>query len=96
MLFQGKIMQLLLCTLPLPRQFPTPAFASNADQLQRSAGLSNSATHTTLHGNVRWMQSPQNTDPQRIALSGKLSDVCAALDELAAQEIRNIWRTASC
>lgn len=44
--------------------------------------------------NVRLTRHTQEIDDARFVLSGKLADVCAALDHLAAQEQRNAWRAA--
>ncbi|MFZ7321223.1 hypothetical protein [Comamonas jiangduensis] len=41
------------------------------------------------------MRRSKDKDSNRFALSGKLADVCAALDALAAQEMRNTWRVAA-
>lgn len=89
-------MQLSFCPLPLPRVSASVALASNACQFHPTKASHSTMGCQALHSNVRWMQRPQNTDIRRIALSGKLSDVCAALDELAAQERYGAWRTASC
>lgn len=43
---------------------------------------------------VRLLRRAKEQDCTRFALTGKLSDVCAALDELAALEQRNACRCA--
>lgn len=46
------------------------------------------------NGNVRLLRRAKEQDRTRFVMSGKLSDVCAALDALAALEQRQAWRYA--
>ena len=79
--------------LPLPRSTCRPRVASNQDQVH---GLTMSLPPSSAcHGNVRLMRRPKDTDRARFALSGKLADVCAALEALAAQEARHRLRCAA-
>lgn len=80
-------MTMLHCELPLPRSTCRPWVASNQDQFHTLS--------MSCHGNVRLMRRPKDTDRARFALSGKLSDVCAALAALEAQEARNRLRCAA-
>ena len=86
-------MQRLICTLPLARVPQASLVASNDDQLHTNESPLCVATACTAH--VRWMCRAKDAGSNRFALSGKLADVCAVLDELAAQEVRNAWRCAS-
>ena len=86
-------MQRLICTLPLARVPQASLVASNDDQLH--TGESALCTATSCAAQVRWMCRAKDAGSSRFALSGKLADVCAALDELAAQEVRNAWRCVS-
>lgn len=87
-------MQTMICTLPLVRIPIAPLVACNDDQFQEHATPTRHA-HAACKANVRWMCRSKDIDCNRFALSGKLADVCAALDELAAQEVRNAWKCAS-
>lgn len=86
-------MRLLHCPLPLPHLESAAASASN--QALFCDTSFNTATCKNCTGNVRLMRRSKDQDNNRFALSGKLADVCAALDALAAQEIRNAWRVAT-
>ncbi|MDH0363554.1 hypothetical protein [Comamonas aquatica] len=86
-------MTTLHCELPLPRSTCRPRVASNQDQFHvLTMSLPPSSA---CHGNVRLMRRPKDTDRARFALSGKLADVCAALEALAAQEARHRLRCAA-
>lgn len=85
-------MQLIYCELPLSRVGLSHLGASNQDQL---LGLPVPLKSAAMGcNNVRLMRRAKDIDNTRFALSGKLADVCAALDQLAAQETRNAWRVA--
>lgn len=86
-------MHFLHCPLPLPHLESAAASASN--QALFCDTSFNTATCKNCTGNVRLMRRSKDQDNNRFALSGKLADVCAALDALAAQEIRNAWRVAT-
>lgn len=90
--YKESTMYFIYCELPLNRVGNEHVNASNEKNFHgfvyaiRNAAVSDS--------NVRLMRRPQEDDNTRFALSGKLSDVCAALEQLEAQEIRNAWRCA--
>lgn len=86
-------MQLIYCDLPLHRVHHAQLHASNqAHLVVLPAPLNDAAAMANQH--VRLMRRATDMDSTRFALSGKLADVCAALDQLAAQETRNAWRVA--
>ena len=87
-------MQHVICTLPLARLPLASSVASNADQFN-DPYIPTQPTQSTCKANVRWLRHAQDTDCHRFALSGRLADVCAVLDELADQEVRNAWKCAS-
>lgn len=89
---QVKTMHLIYCELPLPRVNHIAPVASNENNLSRATF--SMAYAVAANSNVRLMRRPKESDNTRFVLSGKLSDVCAALDQLAAQETRNTWRCA--
>ena len=84
----------VICTLPLARLPLASSVASNADKFNEPR-IHTQPTQATCKVNVRWLCHSQDTDCHRFALSGRLADVCAVLDELAAQEVRNAWKCAS-
>ena len=86
-------MTTLHCELPLPRSTCRPRVASNQDQFH--ALTMSLPPSSACPGNVRLMRRPKDTDRARFALSGKLADVCAALEALAAQEARHRLRCAA-
>ncbi|WP_368921538.1 hypothetical protein [Comamonas aquatica] len=86
-------MTTLHCELPLPRSTCRPRVASNQDQFH--ALTMSLRPSSACHGNVRLMRRPKDTDRARFALSGKLADVCAALEALAAQEDGHRLRCAA-
>lgn len=86
-------MTTLHCELPLPRSTCRPRVASNQDQFH--ALTMSLPPSSACDGNVRLMRRPKDTDRARFALSGKLADVCAALEALAAQEARHRLRCAA-
>ncbi|MBP7646769.1 MAG: hypothetical protein KA751_08475 [Comamonas sp.] len=86
-------MQFFYCELPLPRINPASHTACNqARYINLPEQL---ADRQASSGNVRLMRRMKDFDNSRFVLSGKLVDVCAALDELAAQEQHNTWRVAA-
>ena len=86
-------MQFFYCELPLPRIKPASHTACNqARFIDLPEQL---ADRQASSGNVRLMRRTKDFDNSRFVLSGKLVDVCAALDELAAQEQHNTWRIAA-
>lgn len=85
-------MPLTHCELPLRRVRPAHLRASNQDQLLGLPAPLNDAAMAS--NNVRLMRRAKDSDTTRFALSGRLADVCAALDQLAAQENRSAWRVA--
>lgn len=86
-------MQFFYCDLPLPRINPASHTACNqARYINLPEQL---ADRQASSGNVRLMRRMKDFDNSRFVLSGKLVDVCAALDELAAQEQHNTWRVAA-
>lgn len=86
-------MQFFYCELPLPRINPASHTACNqARYINLPEQL---ADRQASSGNVRLMRRTKDFDNSRFVLSGKLVDVCAALDELAAQEQHNTWRVAA-
>ena len=82
-------MQPMICTLPLVR-LPLASLAvpaSNADHfLEHNRPESKSAC---FKPSVRWIYRSQDMNSNGFALSGKLADVCAVLDELIDLEVRN-------
>lgn len=85
-------MRVIYCELPLLRIKDTRCIASNEDNFLLSA---QTLTKTVAaNTNVRLMRRPKESDNTRFVLSGKISDVCAALEQLAAQETRNACRCA--
>ena len=87
-------MHLLHCPQPLPPlESVTTAFASNQASFHEISACA--APCESCTGNVRLMRRSKDQDGNRFALSGKLADVCAALDALAAQETRNARRIAA-
>lgn len=85
-------MHFVYCEIPLTRLEDTRCTASNDNHFAPSTpALSKAAA---IRSNVRLMRGSKESDNTRFALSGKLSDVCAALDQLAAQETCNAWRCA--
>ena len=85
-------MPLIYCELPLTRVNFSADCASNHEQWH---SMELHATDcATTQSNVRLMRRPKEADSTRFVLSGKLSDVCAALDQLAAQESLNALRVA--
>lgn len=86
-------MPLIFCELPLRRVEHAAFQASNQEPLKEEP--MQQVAGTVMAGpNVRLMRRAQDMDSSRFVLSGKLADVCAALDQLAAQETRNAWRVA--
>lgn len=79
-------MSLFHCELPLPITAPADTRAANQSQF--------SVVHLhpsfAAHGNVRYIRRSSDC----YALTGKCSDVCAALDRLVQQEAAQ--RLASC
>ena len=76
-------MPMTFCPLPLPFVATAPdTVASNDSQLHIAA------TQMPAHGNVRMLRRAHEADNTRFVLSGKLSDVCAALEQLVNQEQR--------
>ena len=86
-------MHFLHCPLPLPHIETARTSASNQNTFC-DVSL-RTVTCKTCTGNVRLMRRSKDKDSNRFALSGKLADVCAALDALAEQEMRNTWRVAA-
>ena len=84
-------MPFLHCPLPLASLTIAATGAANADTLNQPPATSLEICCTE---NVRLMRRSQDCDTTRFALAGKLADVCAALDELAAQEIYQARRHA--
>lgn len=84
-------MHLIYCKLPLNRVHSFCGVASNDSRAITLHPISDEAGNPS---NVRLMRRAKDNDSTRFALSGKLVDVCAALDQLAAQETRNAWRRA--
>ena len=84
---------LIFCELPLRRIEHAVFHASNQAPLAE-APIQRVAGTTMASPPVRLMRRAQDMDSSRFVLSGKLADVCAALDQLAAQETRNAWRVA--
>ena len=85
-------MHVIYCQLPLNRVKQVRLIASNDAQIL--AAPQATCVAVAAHSNVRLMCRSKDGDNTRFALSGKLSDVCAALDQLAAQETRNALRWA--
>lgn len=85
-------MQVIYCQLPLNRVKHVRLIASNDAQILVPPQAT--CVAVAVHSNVRLMRRSKDSDNTRFALSGKLSDVCAALDQLAAQETRNALRWA--
>ena len=80
-------MHFFYCQLPLLRIQPLATKASNDEPLNTTLDFVTQAITAT--SNVRLMRRGKDQGSTRFALSGKLADVCAALDQLAAQETRN-------
>ena len=86
---------LVFCQLPLQS---VPGYASHA---ANQAHLVTAITHapTSLWGNqcsnVRLLRRQHEPDQTRFALSGKMADVCQALEALAARELAHNTRLAS-
>ena len=84
-------MRLSYCHLPLARVPQVVDCASNdASQLATAVG----PMDISRASNVRLLRSTQESDSARFVLAGKLADVCAALDLLAAEETRIARRVA--
>ena len=84
-------MTTIFVDLPLQHlQFAHTLRASNDAVFHCATGL----TQPTCAGNVRLLRRAQDQDHARFVMSGKLADVCAALDALAKQEVRQSWRCA--
>lgn len=80
-------MQITFCKLPLPRLPHIDFSARNQDYFHNL--LLQQPKDPFNHfqaSNVRFMKRPWDKDHNRFALSGKLSDVCAALDAMAESE----------
>lgn len=84
-------MRLSYCTLPLARLPRTVDCASNDYSLN---AMPTSQMDVSATSNVRLLRRAKDTDSARFVLSGKLADVCAALDVLAAEENRKSRRVA--
>lgn len=88
-------MQMLHYSLPLsPLECATASASNQSHYSPRLKQEGATLCLGTPAGNVRFMRRLKDSDSNCFALSGKLSDVCAALDALAAQETRNAWRCA--
>lgn len=85
-------MHLIHCTLPLECLPQAIDCASNDSQLN---ALATPDFDISTASNVRLMRRAKDTDSARFVLSGKLADVCAALDALAAEENRKARRFAA-
>lgn len=85
-------MPLIYCKLPLLRVNFSSVCASNQEQWHYTELRTVNCASTP--SNVRLMRRPKEADSTRFVLSGKLGDVCAALDQLAAQESLNALRMA--
>lgn len=72
-------MSMTFCQLPLSR-ITTATMASNEAHFLPQA----------LPHNVRLLRRAHDPDCTHFAMSGRLSDVCAALEQLAEQEQRNV------
>ena len=77
-------MPLSYCQLPLPRIFPQEDIACN-----QAIFLAPSLGTLAESANVRLLHRAKEKDASRFILSGKMADVCAALDYLARQEQNN-------
>lgn len=83
-------MRLMHCALPLTYVARPMTCASNQPlPLSKPATLGLSG-----HSNVRMMRPSLDTNSTCFALSGKLSDVCAALEAMAATERLQAMRCA--
>ena len=86
-------MTMFHCPLPLART-ARPGHAANHEVFHDPAispapqppGLTLVRATQPLAHNVRLLRNHRSSDRALFALSGKLSDVCAALDQLARQE----------
>ena len=72
-------MSMTFCQLPRSR-ITTATMASNEAHFLPQA----------LPHNVRLLRRAHDPDRTRFVMSGRLSDVCAALEQLAEQEQRNV------
>lgn len=86
-------MRLFHCELPLPRIAQVHQTACN--QARFSSQSNDSVVPNIGTGNVRLMHRAKDFGNTRFVLSGKLADVCAALDAMAAQEQHSTWRVAA-
>ena len=77
-------MSLIYCPLPLPALHGAAPIASNDPDWK--TGTSLQVMQLTCHSNVRLLRRTKENDASRFVLSGRLADVCAALELLAAQE----------
>lgn len=82
-------MSLIPCTLPLPCVASTLVLASNQEW-----GFQMDTVNLIGHGNVRVMRPTLDNNNACFALSGKLADVCAALDAMAQKEQLQAMRCA--
>lgn len=71
-------MTVFFCPLPLPTVCPHPRRAANTEQLHPLAAV----------GNVRLLRRAHEADTSRFVMSGRLADVCQALERLASEEMR--------
>jgi hypothetical protein len=76
---QETTMSMTFCQLPMSR-ITTATMASNEAHFLPQA----------LPHNVRLLRRAHDPDRTRFVMSGRLSDVCAALEQLAEQEQRNV------
>lgn len=86
-------MTVTLTPMPLPTLDRLSAGNAANDAFYFAACLPSAASLSNAR--VRMLKHNEEMDGTRFVLSGKLSDVCAALDQLAALEQHNAWRCAS-
>lgn len=72
-------MSIFFCALPL----------LSVAKPQRSAANAACLHPLTAAGNVRLLRRAHDADSNRFVISGKLADVCQALERLASEEIRH-------
>lgn len=84
-------MRVSYCHLPLARLHQAVDCASNDPVLATDVVW---PVNISCASNVRLLRRVHDADSARFVLSGKLADVCAALDMLAAEEGRMARRVA--
>lgn len=78
---------LVFCPLPLKRLSDQQRHAANHELLDCIALDAGTPRPSHKLSNVRLLRCKHDPDQARFALSGKMADVCQALDIMAAREL---------